>query len=121
MANLSIKHDVFSAPRTELHETLGLTGCEASVNILPAGAAVPFIHSHKKNEELYVVISGEGKLYLDGEITPIKAGDAFRIAPEGKRCIAAVTELKFICVQAETGSLSGYTMTDAAIEEGKAF
>lgn len=121
MANLSITHDIFAAPRTELHETLGLTGCEASVNILPEGAAVPFIHSHKENEELYIVIAGEGKLYLDGEITTIKAGDAFRIAPHGKRCIAAVTELKFVCVQSQSGSLKGYTMTDAVIEDGKAF
>lgn len=27
-----------SAPRTELHDALGLTGCEVSVNALPAGA-----------------------------------------------------------------------------------
>ena len=27
------------APRTELHDKLGLTGCEVSVNRLPAGAA----------------------------------------------------------------------------------
>lgn len=33
-----------SAPRTELHDALGLTGCEVSVNALPAGAAVPFVH-----------------------------------------------------------------------------
>lgn len=29
--------------RTELHDELGLTGCEVSVNDLPAGAAVPFV------------------------------------------------------------------------------
>lgn len=34
-----------SAPRTELHDALGLTGCEVSVNALPAGAAVPFVHA----------------------------------------------------------------------------
>ena len=27
-----------SAPRSELHDALGLTGCEVSVNALPAGA-----------------------------------------------------------------------------------
>ena len=32
-------------PRTELHDRLGLTGCEVSVNRLPAGAAVPFVHA----------------------------------------------------------------------------
>ena len=30
---------VAQAPRTELHDQLGLTGCEVSINSLPAGAA----------------------------------------------------------------------------------
>lgn len=33
--------------RTELHEKLALTGAEISLNTLPAGANVPFVHSHK--------------------------------------------------------------------------
>ena len=32
--------------RTELHDKLGLTGAEISINEMPAGASVPFIHSH---------------------------------------------------------------------------
>ena len=35
--------------RTELHEKLALTGAEISLNTLPAGANVPFVHSHKAN------------------------------------------------------------------------
>ena len=53
MANF--KKTTVAGPRTELHDALGLTGCEASYNVLPAGAAVPFVHAHKHNEELYVV------------------------------------------------------------------
>ena len=36
--------------RTELHDKLGLTGAEISVNTLPAGASVPFVHAHKAND-----------------------------------------------------------------------
>ena len=43
--------------RTELHEKLALTGAEISLNTLPAGANVPFVHSHKANEEIYGVLS----------------------------------------------------------------
>ena len=39
--------------RIELHEKLSLTGAEISLNELPAGANVPFVHSHKENEEIY--------------------------------------------------------------------
>jgi uncharacterized cupin superfamily protein len=42
-----------SAPRVELHEKLGLTGAEISINTIGAGECVPFIHSHKQNEEIY--------------------------------------------------------------------
>ena len=31
----------------ELNEKLSLTGAEISLNELPAGANVPFVHSHK--------------------------------------------------------------------------
>ena len=36
--------------RVELHDQLFLTGAEISVNRLPAGANVPFVHFHKSNE-----------------------------------------------------------------------
>ncbi len=109
-----------AGPRTELHDTLGLTGCEASYNVLPAGAAVPFVHSHKHNEELYIVTAGSGELYVDGEVSAIKAGDAFAIAPEGHRCLKAGAEgITYICVQAKQGSLEGFTMTDGIMCEGE--
>ncbi|HIV55294.1 MAG TPA: cupin domain-containing protein [Candidatus Anaerobiospirillum stercoravium] len=116
----SLQKTTVVGPRTELHETLGLTGCEASYNVLPAGAAVPFVHAHKHNEELYIVVAGAGELYVDGEVSAIKAGDAFAIAPEGHRCLKAGTEgLTYICVQSKQGSLEGFTMTDAVMCEGE--
>ena len=45
---------------------LGLTGCEASLNRLPAGKGMPFVHAHKKNEELYIVLKGSGVFHVDG-------------------------------------------------------
>ena len=46
-----------NTPRVELHEKLNLTGAEISVNTLTAGEGVPFVHSHKQNEEIYYIIS----------------------------------------------------------------
>lgn len=51
------KTNVGNEDRTELHESLSLTGAEVSINTLPAGASVPFVHSHKNNEEIYGVIT----------------------------------------------------------------
>ena len=45
-----------SEPRVELKEALNLSGCELSINELPANASMPFVHSHKQNEEIYLVL-----------------------------------------------------------------
>ena len=66
MANFN-KVSVANGARTELHDKLQLTGAEVSVNNLPAGASVPFVHYHKRNEEIYFVTAGKGKAVIDGE------------------------------------------------------
>lgn len=92
---------------------LGLTGCEVSLNRLPAGKGMPFVHSHQKNEELYIVLRGSGIFYADGEEFPIQEGSLIRVAPEGERAWKAGDEdLYFICIQAEAGSLSQSTLED---------
>lgn len=63
MSNYS-KINLPSDARVELHDALGLTGAEVSVNSLPAGAQVPFVHSHKQNEEIYAILSGSGVMTL---------------------------------------------------------
>lgn len=42
-------------------EATGATSCEISFGTLPSGASVPFFHSHKANEENYVILSGDRK------------------------------------------------------------
>ena len=117
MANYKLSSIDFSAARTELHDLLGLTGAEISCNVLPAGVSVPFVHAHKENEEIYIILEGTGNLYIDGEEVPLKAGDCFRIDPKGERCISASTDssIRFICVQVKAGSLNAFTMNDASL------
>ena len=117
MANYS-KISVAQDARTELHDQLGLTGAEVSINNLPVGACVPFVHAHKQNEELYAVLSGKGKAIIDGETVELKAGDWVRIAPAAKRQFFAAEDsaISFICIQTKQNSLEDYTMTDAVVE-----
>ena len=61
------KTNIGKENRIELHEKLSLTGAEISLNEQPAGANVPFVHSHKENEEIYGILSGNGKAIIDGE------------------------------------------------------
>ena len=105
--------------RTQLHHKLSLTGPEISVNNLPAGAGVPFVHSHKKNEEIYIILSGKGKAVIDGETVELNAGDFIRVAPAAKRQFFAGenSAVSFVCIQDRENSLEGYTADDAVIAE----
>ena len=106
-----------NAPRVELHDKLGLTGAEISINTLPAGASVPFVHSHKNNEEIYGVITGKGTVIIDGDTVEITAGDWLKISPSAKRQFFAASDssITYICIQVKENSLDGFTVNDAII------
>ena len=111
------KTTVENTARTELHEALALTGAEISINQLPAGAGVPFVHSHKQNEEIYGILSGKGSVVLDGETVQLTAGDWLKVSPAAKRqfSAAADTGMTFVCIQVKEHSLAGFTADDAVV------
>lgn len=116
MANYT-KTTVAKESRVELHEKLALTGAEISLNDLPAGASVPFVHSHKENEEIYGILSGKGKVVIDGEEISLAAGDWLKIAPAAKRQFFAADDsgITYICIQVKENSLDHFTATDAVV------
>ncbi len=117
MTNFS-KANTTADKRIQLHDLLSLTGAEISVNNLPAGTGVPFVHSHKQNEEIYGILSGKGKAVIDGETVKLTAGDWLRVSPSAKRrfCAAEDSEISFLCIQVKEHSLEDYTEDDAVIE-----
>ena len=119
MKNAKLQHVDMTASRTELHELLSLTGTEVSINNLPAGVSIPFVHAHTNNEELYIVLSGKGSFFVDGEEFLISEGDCLRVDPKGERCLKAADDsaLRYLCIQSRAGSLQGYTMSDGFISE----
>ena len=116
MANFNKVH-VASDARTELHDQLALTGAEVSINNLPAGACVPFVHATKKNEEIYDILSGKGKDVIYGETVTLAAGDWLRVSPAAKRQFFAAedTAISFVCIQVKEHSLEDYTKDDAIV------
>ena len=111
------KTNIGNEGRVELHETLSLTGAEISINNLPAGANVPFVHSHKTNEEVYGILSGKGKVIIDGEEITLTVGDWIRISPSAKRQFFAAEDagISFVCVQTKENSLEKFTANDAVV------
>ena len=49
----------------------------------------PTAHSHKVQEEAYVVVAGSGRILLDGEVHDLAQWDVIRVAPEVVRAFEA--------------------------------
>lgn len=56
-------------------------------------------HSHKNRDEVWVVVSGEGKTIVDGMHQHVKAGDVITMSAGCRHTVIADTELKLIEVQ----------------------
>ena len=52
----------------------------------------PFAHRHEEAEEVYVVLSGSGRIRLDDEVVEIRPLDAIRVAPKIARGFEADSE-----------------------------
>ena len=75
-------------PRRELDaETVGL----ALLRVKP-GSRQAFAHRHEQAEEIYVVISGRGRMKLDDEVRELANMDAVRVAPSVTRAFEAGPE-----------------------------
>ncbi len=100
-------------------DAIGATSCEISFGTLPSGATVPFFHSHKDNEENYIILSGSGKFQVDDDVFDIAEGSVIRVATNCDRNIKCTSTqpMTYICIQAKEGSLGNFTMTDAEITE----
>jgi mannose-6-phosphate isomerase-like protein (cupin superfamily) len=65
---------------------------------LAPGFRIPFGHKHKTQEEMYVVVSGSGRVKLDDDVRDVKQWDVVRVGngttrnfeagPEGMELIA---------------------------------
>ena len=49
----------------------------------------PFAHSHREQEEAYVVVAGSGRVLLDDEVHELRQWDLLRVAPEVVRAFEA--------------------------------
>ncbi|AMC93889.1 hypothetical protein AOC36_07795 [Erysipelothrix larvae] len=114
-------HDLKEKGRVMSKEALGLTGTEISFNYVKAGDFTPFVHSHTLNEEVYIILQGEGMFMVDADEFEIKEGSVIRVSPKGQRAIkAGDADLVYICIQAQSGSLTQSTEHDGVMSESKA-
>jgi mannose-6-phosphate isomerase-like protein (cupin superfamily) len=63
-----------------------------SYHTVRPGKRQAFAHKHDEAEEIYVVLSGSGRIKLDDEVADVKALDAIRVAPKVMRAFEAGDE-----------------------------
>lgn len=102
-----------------LKDATGASSCEISFGTLPSGNAIPFFHSHKANEENYIILTGKGKFQVDDNVFDIAEGSVIRVATNCDRNLKCTSTepMTYICIQAKENSLEGYTMGDGEITE----
>jgi mannose-6-phosphate isomerase-like protein (cupin superfamily) len=61
-----------------------LDSAHLGISFFRYGPAVrsPMAHSHREQEEAYVVVGGSGQIRLDDEVFPLRRWDVVRVSPE---------------------------------------
>jgi mannose-6-phosphate isomerase-like protein (cupin superfamily) len=62
-------------------KALDLEQSGLSYQRVPPGYRFPYGHTHERQEEVYVVVRGSGRMKLDEEIVELKEWDAVRVPP----------------------------------------
>lgn len=62
-------------------DALGLEQSGLTYQRVPAGYRFPYGHTHKVQEEVYVVVRGSGRMKVDDEIIDVVEWDAVRVPP----------------------------------------
>jgi mannose-6-phosphate isomerase-like protein (cupin superfamily) len=100
---------------------LGSAGLEMSLNVVLPGKGMPFLHRHRQNEEVYVVVGGRGQFLVDGECIDVAEGSVLRISPAAARAWRNDSDapLYFVCVQYRANSMIEGGGADGQRVEGK--
>ena len=120
-----LEHSAALVPGKEVHgklflgDALGLTAMEVSLNSLPPGRGVPFLHVHQQNEELYLFLSGEGQMVIDGQVIAVREGSAVRIATGAARSWrnSGDRPLEYVVIQAREGTLQQKNAGDSVVPD----
>jgi mannose-6-phosphate isomerase-like protein (cupin superfamily) len=104
-----------------LRSLLGSAGLEMSLNVVPPGKGIPFLHRHRQNDEVYVVVGGRGQFLVDGEYIDVREGSVLRLAPAAARAWRDNSDapLYFLCLQYRADDVIEGGTADGQKVEGK--
>ena len=91
-------------------ENTGAQYCTMAVIRISPGQKVRPAHSHPNGEEIIYILSGHGRVMVDGEVEPVRAGCAV-LFPKGKIHMLqnlSDVEMKVACFFAPPAGLENY-------------
>lgn len=82
-------------------QVVGTNGSDFSFQSFAPGTETGFLHTHKRHEELYFFLSGQGEFQVDSQVFPVSQGTVVRVAPEGRRSVRnnGTEPLVMLCIQ----------------------
>jgi mannose-6-phosphate isomerase-like protein (cupin superfamily) len=104
-----------------LRNLLESSGLEMSLNVVPPGKGIPFLHRNHQNDEVYVVVGGRGQFLVDAECIDVQEGSVVRISPPAARAWRNKSDapLYFLCIQYRANSVIEGGTLDGQRVEGK--
>jgi mannose-6-phosphate isomerase-like protein (cupin superfamily) len=102
-----------------LRSFLGSAGLEMSLNVVQPGKGMPFLHRHRENDEVYVIVGGQGQFLVDGECIDVTEGSVLRMGPAAARAWRNNSDapLYFLCIQYRADSvIQGGTLDGQKVE-----
>jgi uncharacterized cupin superfamily protein len=70
-------------------DALGLERIGLSLQRVKPGARAPFAHRHSDDEEVYVVVAGDGRAVVEGEVVALRPWSALRVPAGSARSFEA--------------------------------
>ncbi|WP_320033666.1 cupin domain-containing protein [Halarcobacter sp.] len=101
-----------------LNELMSLSGSEISLNSFAPGQYFPFDHKHIKNEEIFIILKGNGEFEIDGNKFQIEEGSVVKVSPKEVRNICNTskdTNLLYIVIQTREDSMNSKKPTEDGI------
>jgi hypothetical protein len=74
---------------TSPRKQLDLKGVALGLIRIPPDEGYTFTHTHREQEEVYIVIEGSGVIAVNDDIVEISPGDLVRVSPESRRALKA--------------------------------
>ena len=91
-------------------DSVGAEHCSMCMIRVAPGQTVRPAHSHPNGEEAIYIVTGSGRVMIDGTVQPVSAGSAV-LFPQGKIHMlqnSGTEEMKVVCFFAPPSSLETY-------------